>query len=61
MKQLIKNKLGNEWRTVVVDGNSSSVNLIVRKQLKKYSGQAAAASTNVQPLVIVLYFESGGK
>ncbi|CAF1182576.1 unnamed protein product [Rotaria sordida] len=58
MKQLIKNKLGNQWRTVVLDGNSSTVNLNVRKQLKKYSRQAVA-STNSQSLVIVLYFESG--
>jgi hypothetical protein len=63
MKKIIKEKLGKQWTAVVVDGNSSSVNSTVRRQLNKFKelSQRKTSSKKSKPLIIAFFFKKGRK
>ena len=61
MEKVIKKKLGKEWKTIVVDGNSAAVNTTVRKQFQKMKDLSTPSikPTKSKPLIILFYFSKG--
>ncbi|CAF2078511.1 unnamed protein product [Rotaria magnacalcarata] len=52
MKNVIKKKLDNAWRSVIVDGNSNSINNTIRKHCQKLDKTPRRSNRQKKPLVI---------
>lgn len=68
MENDIRQRLRNDWTTIITNGNNkSSVSTTLRKQLAKmqktFSNYQLMLSNveKLSPLLIVFFFESGGK
>ncbi|CAF4384424.1 unnamed protein product [Rotaria sp. Silwood2] len=58
MKETIREKLGNNYSTLIVDGNSTETTKTIKLQLKKLSTKNRRKKTK-KPYLMIFYFENG--
>ena len=55
MKEILEQKIGHEYSTLIIDGNSSDIKKHLKTQLKSLSSKSI--SKKPKPFLIIFYFK----
>lgn len=61
MQRIIHEKIGYEYSTVIIDGNSSEANKTLKKQLKKLSTRVQKIESKPTLIYFILKMEVNGQ